>query len=47
MPGSQRLAPMIAGAPVPYAPAALGVLGVVLLIQLGGAESYDFLYFQF
>ena len=27
--------------------AALGLIGVVILVQLGGDETYDFIYFRF
>ncbi|HEX3346636.1 MAG TPA: MBOAT family O-acyltransferase [Acetobacteraceae bacterium] len=47
LPPSQVVCRWIADAPLPLVPAALGVIGVVILIQLGANESYDFIYFQF
>ena len=47
LPSSRKLAPLIAEGPLPLVPAALGVIGVLILIELGANESYDFIYFQF
>ena len=33
--------------PVAWVPAALGLVGIALLVQLGGNESYEFIYFRF
>jgi hypothetical protein len=33
--------------PVAWVPAVLGLIGVALLIQIGGNESYEFIYFRF
>ena len=47
LPATQELCNRINLRPVAWVPAALGVIGVGLLVQLGGNESYDFIYFRF
>jgi hypothetical protein len=33
--------------PLALVPAVLGVIGVGILVQLGGNESHEFIYFKF
>jgi D-alanyl-lipoteichoic acid acyltransferase DltB (MBOAT superfamily) len=47
LPASKDLCRRVADLPGPVAPITLGLIGVVILVQLGGTESYDFIYFQF
>ena len=47
LPAARVLCPRIVDLPTVLAPAVLGLVGLLILIQLGGTESYDFIYFQF
>ena len=47
VPPGHVLCPRLLQLPAPAAPFALGVIGLAILIQLGGLESYDFIYFNF
>jgi alginate O-acetyltransferase complex protein AlgI len=47
LPASQDLVARLTARPIPLVPIVLGVIGFVLLVQLGNNDSYDFIYFQF
>jgi hypothetical protein len=47
LPATQELCQRINLRPLAWVPAMLGVIGVGLLVQLGGNESYEFIYFRF
>ncbi|HET7880685.1 MAG TPA: MBOAT family O-acyltransferase [Acetobacteraceae bacterium] len=47
LPATQDLCNRIALRPVAWVPAALGAIGIALLIQIGSTESYEFIYFRF
>jgi hypothetical protein len=47
LPATQELCQRINLRPLAWVPAVLGVIGVGLLVQLGGNESYEFIYFRF
>jgi alginate O-acetyltransferase complex protein AlgI len=47
LPATQDLCKRITARPLAWVPAALGLVGVGLLVQLGGNESYEFIYFRF
>ena len=46
-PASHTLCPRILTWAGPAVPAVLGLIALVLMIQMGNADSYDFIYFQF
>jgi D-alanyl-lipoteichoic acid acyltransferase DltB (MBOAT superfamily) len=47
LPATQDLCNRITLRPVAWVPAALGAIGIALLIQIGSTESYEFIYFRF
>ena len=47
MPPTHELCRRLTEPSWPAVPAALGLIGVAILMQLGASESYDFIYFQF
>jgi len=47
LPATQDLCKIINARPVAWVPAALGLAGLGILVQLGGNQSYDFIYFRF
>jgi D-alanyl-lipoteichoic acid acyltransferase DltB (MBOAT superfamily) len=47
LPASQDIVAWLTERPKPVIAAALGVLTVVLLVELGDRDSYEFIYFQF
>jgi hypothetical protein len=47
LPASQDIVAWLSEHPKPVIAAALGVLMVVLLVELGDRDSYEFIYFQF
>jgi len=47
LPATQDLCNRIALRPVAWVPAALGAIGIALLVQIGSSESYEFIYFRF
>jgi D-alanyl-lipoteichoic acid acyltransferase DltB (MBOAT superfamily) len=47
LPATQDLCARMTLRPVAWVPAVLGLIGVALLIQIGGNESYEFIYFRF
>jgi D-alanyl-lipoteichoic acid acyltransferase DltB (MBOAT superfamily) len=47
LPATQDLCRRINVRPIAWVPAALGVISLAILVQLGGNESYDFIYFRF
>jgi len=47
LPATQDLCKLINARPVAWVPAALGLAGLGILVQLGGNQSYDFIYFRF
>jgi D-alanyl-lipoteichoic acid acyltransferase DltB (MBOAT superfamily) len=47
LPASQDVVAWLTERPKPVIAAALGVLMVVLLVELGDRDSYEFIYFQF
>lgn len=47
LPATQDLCLMITLWPRAWVPAVLGLIGVALLVQLGGDQSYEFVYFRF
>jgi len=47
LPATQDLCNRIALRPVAWVPAALGAIGIALLIQIASTESYEFIYFRF
>lgn len=47
LPATQDLCKRITVRPMAWVPAALGLIGVAILVQLGGDETYDFIYFRF
>ena len=44
---SMELSGWINSRPLAWVPAVLGLVGVGLLVQLGGNQSYEFIYFRF
>ena len=47
LPATQDLCARMTLRPVAWVPAVLGLIGVALLIQIGGNEFYEFIYFRF
>jgi alginate O-acetyltransferase complex protein AlgI len=47
LPASQDIVGWLTEHPKPVIAAALGVLMVVLLVELGDRDAYEFIYFQF
>jgi hypothetical protein len=47
LPSTQALCERINARPLAWVPTAFGLIGVAILVQLGGDESYDFIYFRF
>jgi len=47
LPATQDLCKIINTRPVAWVPAVLGLAGLGILVQLGGNQSYDFIYFRF
>ncbi len=47
LPATQDQSKRIALRPLAWVPAVLGVVGIGILVQLGGNESYEFIYFKF
>ena len=47
LPSTQELCKRINTRPLAWVPAAFGLLGLAILVQLGGNQSYDFIYFRF
>ena len=47
LPATQDLCRRVNLRPLAWVPAALGVIGLGILVQLGGNESYEFIYFRF
>lgn len=47
LPATQDLCRTINWRPSVWVPAAMGLIGVALLVQLGGDQSYEFIYFRF
>jgi hypothetical protein len=47
LPATQDLCKRVNLRPLAWVPAALGVIGLGILVQLGGNESYEFIYFRF
>jgi D-alanyl-lipoteichoic acid acyltransferase DltB (MBOAT superfamily) len=47
LPATQDLCKTINARPVAWVPALLGLAGLGVLVQLGGNQSYDFIYFRF
>jgi D-alanyl-lipoteichoic acid acyltransferase DltB (MBOAT superfamily) len=47
LPATQDLCKLTDARPVAWVPAALGLAGLGVLLQLGGNQSYDFIYFRF
>jgi len=47
LPASQDIVAWLTERPKPVIAAALGVIMVVLLVELGDRDSYEFIYFQF
>ena len=47
LPATQELSGRINSRPLAWVPAFLGLVGVGLLVQLGGNQSYEFIYFRF
>ena len=47
LPATQDLSRRITERPMAWVPAVLGLIGVAILVQLGGDETYDFIYFRF
>ncbi len=47
LPATQDQCRRITLRPLAWVPAVLGVIGIGILVQLGGNESYDFIYFRF
>ena len=46
-PSTQELCSRINARPLAWVPATLGLVGLEILVQLGGNQSYDFIYFRF
>jgi alginate O-acetyltransferase complex protein AlgI len=47
LPSTQEICQRITARPLAWVPAALGLVGLGILVQLGGNQSYDFIYFRF
>ncbi|HME25662.1 MAG TPA: MBOAT family O-acyltransferase [Acetobacteraceae bacterium] len=47
LPSTQELCKRINARPLAWIPATLGLIGLGILVQLGGNQSYDFIYFRF
>ena len=47
LPATQELCNRINVRPMAWVPAVIGVIGLGILVQLGGNEPYDFIYFRF
>ncbi len=47
LPSTQEIAARVNLRPLAWVPAALGLVGLGILVQLGGNQSYDFIYFRF
>ena len=47
LPSTQELCKRINARPLAWVPATLGLIGLGILVQLGGDQSYDFIYFRF
>ena len=47
LPATQDISNRINSRPLAWVPAALGLVGLGILVQLGGNQSYDFIYFRF
>jgi D-alanyl-lipoteichoic acid acyltransferase DltB (MBOAT superfamily) len=47
LPSTQQIAARVNARPLAWVPAALGLAGLGILVQLGGNQSYDFIYFRF
>jgi alginate O-acetyltransferase complex protein AlgI len=47
LPSTQEIAARINARPLAWVPATLGLVGLAILVQLGGNQSYDFIYFHF
>jgi D-alanyl-lipoteichoic acid acyltransferase DltB (MBOAT superfamily) len=47
LPATQDLCKTINARPLAWVPAVLGLAGLGILVQLGGNQSYDFIYFRF
>jgi alginate O-acetyltransferase complex protein AlgI len=47
LPPTQELCKIINARPLNWVPAVLGLAGLGILVQLGGNQSYDFIYFRF
>jgi hypothetical protein len=47
LPATQDLCRIVNARPLAWVPAVLGLAGLGVLVQLGGNQSYDFIYFRF
>jgi alginate O-acetyltransferase complex protein AlgI len=47
LPSTQDVSNRINARPLAWVPAAFGLIGLAILVQLGGSQSYDFIYFRF
>ena len=47
LPATQDISNRLNSRPLAWVPAALGLVGLGILVQLGGNQSYDFIYFRF
>ena len=47
LPPTQDISNRINARPLVWVPAAFGLIGLAILVQLGGNQSYDFIYFRF
>jgi D-alanyl-lipoteichoic acid acyltransferase DltB (MBOAT superfamily) len=47
LPSTQEMSRRITARPLAWVPAAFGLIGLAILVQLGGDQSYDFIYFRF
>lgn len=47
LPSTQEIGSRINARPLAWVPAAFGLVGLGILVQLGGNQSYDFIYFRF